>query len=57
MIFTVGERGKEAPWQGGEMFNRPTDIAIHPTTGDLFISDGYGNSRIQESANHIVILT
>ena len=20
VIFTVGERGKEAPWQGGEMF-------------------------------------
>ena len=48
VIFTVGERGKEAPWQGGEMFNRPTDIAIHPTTGDLFISDGYGNSRIHK---------
>jgi len=48
VIFTVGERGKEAPWQGGEMFNRPTDIAIHPTTGDLFISDGYGNSRVHK---------
>ena len=30
----------------GRMFNRPTDIAVHPTTGELFISDGYGNSAI-----------
>ena len=48
IIFTVGERGKEAPWQGGEMFNRPTDIAIHPKTGELFVSDGYGNSRVHK---------
>ena len=26
-------------------FNRPTDIAVSPG-GDLFVSDGYGNSRI-----------
>jgi DNA-binding beta-propeller fold protein YncE len=30
------------------MFNRPTDIAIHPGTGELFVSDGYGNSRIHK---------
>ena len=30
------------------MFNRPTDIAIHPINRDLFISDGYGNSRIHK---------
>ena len=30
------------------MFNRPTDIAIHPETGELFISDGYGNSRVHK---------
>jgi DNA-binding beta-propeller fold protein YncE len=32
--------------QGGVMFNRPTDVAIHPDTGDIFITDGYGNSRV-----------
>lgn len=32
------------PRGSGRMFNRPTDIAIHPSTGDLFISDGYGNN-------------
>ncbi|GIT58272.1 MAG: hypothetical protein Ct9H300mP19_02200 [Dehalococcoidia bacterium] len=31
-----------------EFFNRPTDVAIHPETGELFVSDGYGNSRIHK---------
>ena len=46
LIFRLGERGKPAAFQEGEPFNRPTDIAIHPDTGDLFITDGYGNSRV-----------
>ncbi|MDA1296669.1 MAG: peptidyl-alpha-hydroxyglycine alpha-amidating lyase family protein [Chloroflexi bacterium] len=46
VLFTLGTPGKPAEWQGGGMFNRPTDIAIHPDSGDLFVSDGYGNSRV-----------
>ncbi len=38
--------GVPAERQSGEMFNRPTDIAVHPKSGELFISDGYGNSRV-----------
>jgi hypothetical protein len=34
------------PHGSGRMFNRPTDICVDPLTGDLFVSDGYGNSRI-----------
>jgi hypothetical protein len=26
--------------QSGKMFNRPTDIAVHPVTGELFVTDG-----------------
>ena len=26
--------------QSNKMFNRPTDIAIHPITGELFVTDG-----------------
>ena len=44
-VMTIGS-GEGAPRQSGEMFNRPTDVAVHPTTGDVFISDGYGNSRV-----------
>lgn len=46
ILFQIGTKGKSADWQKGEPFNRPTDVAIHPKTGDLFISDGYGNSRV-----------
>ena len=44
-LMNIGT-GVPAPRQSGEMFNRPTDVAIHPRTGDIFISDGYGNSRV-----------
>jgi DNA-binding beta-propeller fold protein YncE len=46
LLMRIGERGKAAEWQEGEPFNRPTDVAIHPDSGDLFITDGYGNSRV-----------
>ena len=38
--------GEASPRQSGQMFNRPTDVAISKISGDIFISDGYGNSRI-----------
>ena len=48
LIFRLGEKGRAADWQGGDPFNRPTHVAINPATGDLFISDGYGNSRVHK---------
>ena len=36
--------------QGGKPFNRPTHVAICPKSGFLFISDGYGNSRVHKYA-------
>jgi hypothetical protein len=45
LIFTLaGER--PAPAHGGRPFNRPTDVAIRPGTGELYVSDGYMNSSI-----------
>ena len=32
----------------GEPFNRPTHVALCPKTGDIYISDGYGNSRVHK---------
>lgn len=46
LLMRIGERGKAAEWQEGEPFNRPTDVAVHPETGDIFVADGYGNSRV-----------
>lgn len=44
-LLVIGT-GRPAPRQSGEMFNRPTDVAVCPKTGEVFISDGYGNSRV-----------
>ena len=27
-------------------FNKPTDVAVDATNGDVYVSDGYGNSRV-----------
>ena len=57
VLFTIGNKNKPCKWQSGGIFNRPTDIAIHPETGELFVSDGYGNSRVHKfdrDGNHIL---
>lgn len=45
-LLTLGTPGQPAPPESGGIFNRPTDIAVSPVTGDLYVSDGYGNSRV-----------
>jgi DNA-binding beta-propeller fold protein YncE len=34
-------------WSGNP-FNKPTHVAASPNTGDIFVTDGYGNSRIHK---------
>lgn len=46
MAALAGTAADAAALQSGDMFNRPTDICVHPHTGDLFITDGYGNSAV-----------
>src|SRR5262245_14290580 len=43
LLLTLGVKGKAGT--DDKTFNRPTDIAFSPS-GDVYISDGYGNSRI-----------
>ena len=45
-MMEIGERDHPAPRWSGQPFNRPTSAAIRPSNGDVYISDGYGNSRI-----------
>ena len=45
-MMEIGERNHPAPRWSGQPFNRPTSAAIRPGNGDVYISDGYGNSRI-----------
>ncbi len=43
LLLTLGTAGESG--EDETHFNSPTDMAITPT-GDLFVSDGYGNRRI-----------
>ncbi len=44
--FVLGIHGEPSPWREGAPFNRPTDAYISPASGDMFATDGYGNSRV-----------
>jgi len=44
-LYATPARGTPPPRPQPYVFNRPTDIAWDPA-GDIFISDGYGNSRV-----------
>ena len=46
LVWTLGEVGKPAPKWSGTPFNRPTHAAVSPKSGDIFVSDGYGNSMV-----------
>jgi acetyl esterase/lipase len=46
LLMTLGERDQPAPRWGGQPFNRLTHVAVSPTTGHLYVSDGCGNSRV-----------
>lgn len=46
LLQTLGTPNSPAPKWSGDPFNRPTHAAISPRSGDLFITDGYGNSRV-----------
>ena len=46
VLMILGTPGQSAAWQQGGIFNRPTDAWVSPVSGDLFVSDGYGNSRV-----------
>ena len=48
LLMTLGAKDRPAPRFSGAAFNLPTDLAVSPKTGDLFISDGYGNARVHK---------
>ena len=48
--LTFGDPGKPSTLQSGQPFNRPTHVALDPKTGDTYISNGYGNSRVHKDA-------
>jgi DNA-binding beta-propeller fold protein YncE len=48
LLLSIGDPDRPAPAHSGKPFNRPTHVALSPQTGDLYISDGYGNSRVHK---------
>jgi DNA-binding beta-propeller fold protein YncE len=59
LLQTIGEKGVAADTgydgrsltsiTGGPPFNRPTNLAVAPS-GDLYVSDGYGNCKVHRYA-------
>src|SRR5579862_7668667 len=47
VLMTLGIPGKPAPYMSGEPFHRCTHTALSPQ-GDIYVSDGYGNSRVHK---------
>ena len=47
VLLEIGVPGKPAPYMSGTPFHRCTHTALSPT-GDIYVSDGYGNARIHK---------
>ena len=45
LLNTLGQLWLPSPQQGGKPFNQPTHVAV-ASNGDIYVSDGYGNSQI-----------
>ena len=48
LLMTIGTSGESAEKWSGKPFNRPTHAAVSKQTGDIFITDGYGNFRVHK---------
>ena len=48
VLMTLGVPGESSPYQSGRPFNRCTHVALDPDTGEIYVSDGYGNSRVHK---------
>ena len=48
LLLTIGDPDTPSTLQSGRPFNRPTHVALCPRRGDIYISDGYGNSRVHK---------
>ncbi|MGH7304440.1 MAG: peptidyl-alpha-hydroxyglycine alpha-amidating lyase family protein, partial [Candidatus Rokuibacteriota bacterium] len=48
LLLTLGDPDTPSALHGGKPFNRPTHVALCPRNGDIYVSDGYGNSRVHK---------
>ena len=45
LLHTLGGGTASTKWSG-DPFNRPTHATISPKSGDIYITDGYGNAKV-----------
>ncbi|HEY3067235.1 MAG TPA: peptidyl-alpha-hydroxyglycine alpha-amidating lyase family protein [Methylomirabilota bacterium] len=48
LLLTIGDPDQPSTLHGGKPFHRPTHVALCPRNGDVYVSDGYGNSRVHK---------
>jgi len=46
LLLQIGERSTDGGSNNTRSLGRPTDIAVDPVDGEVYIADGYGNRRI-----------
>jgi DNA-binding beta-propeller fold protein YncE len=46
LLAVIGREAEPADKWSGRPFNRPTNMAVSPRTGDVYVTDGYGNARV-----------
>ena len=46
LLMTLNERKQHATPLSGDPFHGPTRVKIDPRTGEILVSDGYGNARV-----------
>jgi DNA-binding beta-propeller fold protein YncE len=48
LLMTLGTPKKPAPRWSGEPFHQPTHAAMSAASGNLYVTDGYGNARVHK---------
>ena len=56
VLLTIGIPGVPKPYMSGEPFHRCTHTALSPQ-GDVYVSDGYGNSRVHKFSPNGTLIT
>ena len=50
LLLRLGTPGQPTGVYSGEPFNMPTDVAVNPRTGEIYVTDGYCNTRVHRFA-------
>ncbi len=48
LLMTLGTPGHPSTQWGGKPFHAPTHAAVSPSTGNIYVTDGYGNHRVHK---------